>query len=219
MFARQTQARQTADLAAQQLAQQHSMQRQYQVGLTPEQQQQLQQQQQNEQQDQQRLLQLQRQELLQFETQQQQQQQLRPDAAATAAAGTLLLQQHTQRLHHQLLLPQEQQQQQPPPQVDGTAMQSMRAVSERLGGAHVSQPDHHIVAPAAAASADANEEMEDDIERVSEGSADKAGGSGNPTASADADFDAIMAMQPAYACNAVPRIDQVGSMGHGPADA
>ena len=92
-------------------------------------------------------------------------------------------------------------------------MQSMRAVSERQGGAYVSQPDHHVVAPAAAASADANEDMEDEVERLSEGSADKAGGSGNPTAtSAGATFDEIMAMQPAYACNAVPRIEQIGTM-------
>ena len=92
-------------------------------------------------------------------------------------------------------------------------MQSMRAVSERLGGAHVSQPEHHIVAPAAPANAAANEEMEDDAERISEGSADRAGGSGNPTAaSAGATLAEIMAMQPAYACNAVPRIDQIGSM-------
>ena len=92
-------------------------------------------------------------------------------------------------------------------------MQSMRAVSERLGGAHVSQPDHHIVAPAAAANAAANEEMEDDAERISEGSADRAGGSGNPAAaSADATLAEIMAMPPAYACNAVPRSDQIGSM-------
>jgi hypothetical protein len=55
--------------------------------------------------------------------------------------------------------------------------------------------------------------MEDDAERLSEGSADKAGGSGNPTAtSAGATLAEIMAMQPAYACNAVPRIGKEGSM-------
>ena len=91
-------------------------------------------------------------------------------------------------------------------------MQSMRAVSERQGGAHVSQPDHHTVAPAAAASAAASEEMEDDAERISEGSADKAGGSGNTaSASAGATLAEIMAMQPAYACN-LPRLDSEGTM-------